>query len=229
MKHRRVHWVRGALRGLLTVVSVLLLGCAAEPTDEAFETCGRTITEWVKYDSEPVVSQELPPLDDLILYLDSSLSMQGYSDPSGAFEYSVALRAVRSVVDKLQPRHQILFRKVAQDVGQLSVNEATLFDASRSSVFYTGSESNLAGAIRSFDQPDPILNEGAGIARCHILVTDGVQHLGSATLDPECQAGSDPRCVNLAVRRLVDRNWGVHLFGIRSRFNSPIFSEIQQQ
>jgi hypothetical protein len=189
---------------------------------------GHTIMDWVNYDSNPGSPSDIKPLDDLILYLDSSLSMQGYADPGGQFEYAVALRAIQSVVDRLEPRHAILFRRVDRHVGPLDANPKTLFAASTDRRFYqreTSNSSNLAGAIRSFDVPEADLEEGRGIARCHILVTDGVQHTNASSPETDCVQGSDARCVNMAISRLIGKGWGVHLFGVRSRFRGPIFSE----
>ncbi len=196
------------------------------PTDPIFNE--HTIMDWVTYDSNPDSPSDLKPLDDLILYLDSSLSMQGYADPRGQFEYALALRAVQSVVDRLEPRHAILFRRVDRQVGPLVATPQTLFAASTNRSFYQGetsNSSNLAGAIRSFDVPEADLEEGRGIARCHILVTDGVQHTDVNSPDSDCVQGSDARCINLAISRLIGRGWGVHLFGVRSRFQGPMFSE----
>ena len=218
-----------ALSVFVFCIALYLGGSGCREVGDDLYPAGRTITEWVENDRLPAQTDALPPLDDLILYLDSSLSMKGYADPNASFEYSMALEAVRNVVTKLDPQHAILYRKVDTEVGDLSVEERTLSEAKRNSNFYTGNESNLGSAIREFERSHPMLEAGSGIARCHILVTDGVQHLEAGAVDSDCSTGNDPRCVYRAVKRLIDKGWGVHLFGIRSRFNGKIYSEIARR
>lgn len=217
--HRRFY-----LQAAILVTSALI-GTSCSPGEFEDTTFSRhSLMEWVNQDAFPYRATAARPLDDLVLYLDASGSMQGYTDPAGQFEYSRSLRAIRNVVDQLRPKHSLLFRRLDTTVAPLPANDQTLLSASRSARFYDGKSSNIAGAIRSFKDLDN--EKSAGLARCHILITDGVQHTSIRTPDPRCAAGSDPRCVNEAVSALIDKGWGVHIFGVRSRFNGPIYSEV---
>lgn len=215
---------RKLVSGLLATVSLALaclgacLGCRKPDGDETFRH--HTLLEWVSYDAFPHQENTRPPLDELILYVDASKSMGGYTDPAGQFEYSRALRAVRNVGDQLSPKHALFLRRMDAGITPLPTHEQTFLTLSRSARFYNGVSSNIAGTLRSYSD-----SASENQPRCHVLFTDGVQHVSLANQDSHCAAGSDPRCVNEAVNALLDKGWGLHIFGIRSRFDGPIYSE----
>src|SRR5258708_16472029 len=100
---------RRTLLGLLvsTVFALAPASCSGRPpTHDTFPR--HTLNEWVRSDEFPNRQPTPRHLDRLVLHLDASASMQGFADRAGTFEYSRALRAVRSVAEHLDARRPML-------------------------------------------------------------------------------------------------------------------------
>jgi hypothetical protein len=110
--------------------------------------------------------------------------------------------------------------------------------ASISPTLYRGGETDLAGAIASFDpNREPVGGQAAGNGvaveeqsepseRFHILITDGVQSKKSQDTKQACLKGSDPTCVREKIINLLKKNWGAYVIGLRSQFHGTVYSEV---
>jgi hypothetical protein len=211
-----------ASRVALLIVAALAFTCGQDTMeDPTFKV--HTLMEWVRSsegaNQRPRTGRGAAP----VLYIDASASMRGFADGDGQFEYSRALRAVADTAEKLDGAQPLRVRRIDNPVHDLP-DAAQALIAARAAGFYTGASSNIAATIRSFATAAPSPPNRPG--QVDVFVTDGVQSLPHNSGDPRCAGGADPRCVNAAIGSLIDRGWGAHLFGIRSRFSGPVFSEL---
>ena len=218
------------LRKLLTVtlISLCLLSCSRG-----------TPPPWNKIITNSSSSPEPSPpptAEELVVYLDSSSSMAGYILPRSQTNsvFSRTLQELRNFSTILKPPVSVSVRRVDASVGE-ALNDTYLTEASINRAAFNGGETNLAGAIETFngrqantqtlqkvsesssDTPPP--------ARFHVLVTDGVQSTRQRR-DASCTTGSDQFCVRKKILELLDKNWGAYIIGIRSEFDGKIHSEI---
>jgi hypothetical protein len=103
---------------------------------------------------------------------------------------------------------------------------------------YRGGETDLAGAIASFDPGrvrDGAQAGGRGSAdeaqpepteRFHVLITDGVQSKKAQDAKQACLKGSDPTCVREKIINLLKKGWGAYVIGLRSQFRGTVYSEV---
>lgn len=204
----------------------------------------------------PNVTSSPATTDDLVIYLDTSGSMQGYVSSEGSSVFSRTLRSLRDFATTLNPPVNVHMRTVDATVGapQSDVEVAT---ASINRSIYRGSETNLAAAIGSFTEAiRPIgtaspnaspphsaqtahLTPAAAAqnqpappappARFHILATDGVQYARKQSTDLSCASGSDPVCVRKKILGLLAQGWGGSVIGLRSQFCCAFHSETAQK
>ncbi len=104
------------------------------------------------------------------------------------------------------------------------MNDMLLSKASIDGRLFNGSDTDLAGAITSFEQP----SLGNEPARLHVLVTDGVQSTNQQRPDLTCTSGSDQLCVRKKIFDLLNKGWGGCVIGLRSNFHGKIYSEINR-
>lgn len=206
----------------MPLLAVVWAACAGQEefVDQLPE--GRTLMDWVESDLVGESEIQLPILDELVLYIDLSNSMQGYVRPAGS-EFSQVLNRLDTFAANLQPRHGISFRTVGASVAEASADIDLLGRLSHSPELFDQTQSVIADAIRSFDNAFRLeRNETTGVPRCHVLITDGVQYVapGAATA---CRDGNDAQCVNEEIRSLIAKGWGVHVFAVRSRFNGKVW------
>lgn len=102
--------------------------------------------------------------DDLVVYLDISEPMKGYVLSGGQSVFSQTLRSLREFATTQSAPVKVHLRTVSKEVGPPQSN-AALADASYGQKIYTGSQSNLVGAISIFNQnlytaptPTPVTN-----------------------------------------------------------------------
>lgn len=178
-----------------------------------------------------------PTSEELVVYLDSSSSMAGYVLTGNHHNsiFSRTLQELRNFSTIVKPPVSVHVRRVDANVGE-SLNDTYLTQASITRSAFNGRETNLAGAIQSFNlqhsNADPLERVAASssdtsgpTSRFHILVTDGVQST-SQRHDASCTTGSDQFCVRKRILELLDKNWGAYVIGIRSEFDGKLYSEI---
>ena len=188
--------------------------------------------------------------DELVVYIDTSSPMKGFVTPDGQSIFSRTLRTLREFATTLDPPVNVRLRTVDSVVGLARSNTA-ISEASTDPRFYTGTETNLAGAIGSFTESAQIaapVNQTNGQAghqpsgnpenpppqpvttpRFHILVTDGVQYSRNQSKDMHCASGSDAYCVRLKILDLMAKGWAGAIIGLRSQFCCAFFSEKSQR
>lgn len=182
--------------------------------------------------------------DELIVYLDTSASMAGYVTSDGQNVFGKTLRAVRDIATSFKQPVRVSVRYVAAAVagpdpdGALALQKASITDV------YKGGETDLAGAINSFNpkqtaaQASPTGNASANgtpgdgeqasappSARFHILITDGVQSTRGQNTKLACLKGSDATCVREKIINLIKQGWGGYVIGLRSQFHGKVYSE----
>jgi hypothetical protein len=178
--------------------------------------------------------------DQLIVYLDTSASMAGYVTSDGQNVFGKTLRAVRDIATSFKQPVRVSVRYVAAAVanpdpdGALALQKASITDV------YKGGETDLAGAIHSFNttQPPPTGNASANgkpaqgeratappAARFHVLITDGVQSTRGQNTKLACLKGSDATCVREKIINLIKQGWGGYVIGLRSQFHGKVYSE----
>lgn len=206
-------------------------------------------------------SRELAPAtaDQLVVYLDTSSSMAGYvsTDRAGQTVFSRTLQELRNVSTIINPPLDVLVRRVDSSVGP-SQPDSALSEASINPAAFSGSETDLAGAIDSFPRPPLALaaaqkrpprgaakQEPAAVspepdgegeesppppppARFHILVTDGVQSTSRQREGLNCVTGSDQLCVRRKIFDLMNKGWGAYVIGMRSEFSGKVYSEVSR-
>lgn len=185
--------------------------------------------------------------DELIVYLDTSGSMAGYATKDGQNVFGRTLRAVRDIATSFKQPVRVSVRYVAAAVGNPDADGAlALQKASINPAIYNGGETDLAGAINSFnpksEQPATRASstESAGVdgtpaetpqpsasppARFHILITDGVQSTRGQNTKLACLKGSDATCVREKIINLIKQGWGGYVIGLRSQFHGKVYSE----
>src|ERR1044072_3123440 len=140
--------------------------------------------------------------NQLVVYLDTSASMAGYVGEKKKNEtrFSRTLQELRNFVTLVNPPLDVLVRRVDVRVGE-ALNNMILSQASINSSVFNGADTDLAGAVSSFEQP--LANNVP--ARFHILVTDGVQSTNQAQPNLSCVSGSDEICVRRKVFDLLNK------------------------
>jgi len=206
-------------------------------------TCRRAeMPRWDLCHPAENVSRAVEPIattDNLVVYLDTSLSMAGYVSPNAKTAFAVApdgrtifsktLLELRNVVTTLSPQPQVVVRKVDANVSAPSYSDLDLSQASVNRSLYNGKETNLAGAIKSFSKPLNPDAEDQSPPRFHILVTDGVQSSAKNNSELNCAQGSDSFCVKKQLLELMNSGWGGAVIGLRSEFNGIVYSEVSHQ
>jgi hypothetical protein len=177
--------------------------------------------------------------DNLVVYLDTSASMSGYVSPNGKTNFAVSpdgntvfsktLLELRNVVTMMSPQPQVAVRRVESNVLDPSFSDLALSQASINRGLFTGKETNLAGAIKTFSEPLDPEAEDRTPPRFHILVTDGVQSSAKDNTDVNCAQGSDSFCVKKRLLELVNNGWGGAILGLRSEFHGDVWSEIARK
>lgn len=216
---------------LLIFAILFAFGCSGSPPPP-WADCEMKKTE----NSAP----EIPPSSDhLVVYLDTSASMNGYVSgdtknsfalaPDGRTIFSKALFELRDVVTSLNPQPAIVVRKVDVAVSAPSFGDLELSQAALNRGLYVGKETNLAGAIKSFSEPLDKTAENAAPPRFHILITDGVQSSQQQKTDVSCAQGSDSFCVKKQLLELINKGWGGAVLGLRSEFQGNVYSEIAKK
>jgi hypothetical protein len=179
----------------------------------------------------PRVKEEttLKGANQLVVYLDSSLSMQGYVAQAGSeTTFSRTLQELRNFITLVNPPLDVLVRRVDTGVGE-PLNNTVLSRASMDQSLFNGVDTNLAAAFDSFQQPVGATNPGTVLpARFHVLITDGVQSTSSQSPDLSCTAGSDQMCVRKKIFDLMNAGWGGCVIALRSEFNGKIYSEVNR-
>lgn len=182
---------------------------------------------------------DVPATDHLVVYLDTSGSMAGYVSPDGGKAFAVSpdgqtiftktLLELRSVVTTLSPQSSVVVRRVDTNVSAPSFSSIDLSQAALNRATYNGKETNLAGAIKVFNEP---LNkedeENKNPPRFHILVTDGVQSSNKQNTDTSCDQGSDSVCVNTQIFKLLKDGWSATILGLKGEFQGNVYSEISK-
>ena len=220
-----------------TFLVVIMTGCPPkEPT--VWEDCTKLFT--AKQDED---KNNIPVTDHLVVYLDTSASMAGYVSPNGNDSFSIApdgqtifsktLLELRSIVTILSPESSVVIRKVATDISAPSYSNLELSQAAVNRGIYNGKNTNLAGAIKTFNQSlikdeEESDEEESKPPRFHILVTDGVQSSDNPNLDVSCDQGSDSTCVNRQISKLLNDGWNATILGVRSEFQGNLYSEINK-
>lgn len=165
--------------------------------------------------------------------------MAGYVSPDGGKSFAVApdgqtifsktLLELRSVVTTLSPQSAVVVRRVDINVSAPSFASLDLSQAALNRATYNGKETNLAGAIKFFNEP---LNkedeENKNPPRYHILVTDGVQSSNQQNKETSCEQGSDSYCVNAQIFKLLNNGWSATILGLKGEFQGNVYSEINK-
>lgn len=177
--------------------------------------------------------------DHLVVYLDTSASMNGYIsgdaknsfsfDPDGQTVFSKTLLELRNVVTSLNPQPAIVVRKVDATISTPSFGDLELSQAALNRDLYVGKETNLAGAIKSFSESLDKTTENVAPPRFNILITDGVQSAQQQKTDVSCTQGSDSFCVKKQLLELINKGWGGAILGLRSEFQGNVYSEISKK
>lgn len=163
----------------------------------------------------------------LVVYLDSSQSMQGYVGRAGAeTTFSRTLQELRNFVTLVNPPLDVLVRRVDTRVGQ-PLSNTVLSTASVDRGSFSGADTDLAGAFDTFRESLGG-GEGAPPPRFHVLITDGVQSTSQQRSDLSCTAGSDQLCVRRKIFDLLNAGWGGCVIALRSEFNGNIYSEVSR-
>lgn len=167
-----------------------------------------------------------PAAPQLVVYLDSSQSMQGYVGEAGSeTTFGRALQELRNFITLVNPPLDVLVRRIDTDVGQ-PLNHTALSTASVDRRAFSGADTDLAGAFDAFRQG--LGEQGAAPPRFHVLVTDGVQSTGDQRPDLSCTAGSDQSCVRRKIFDLLNAGWGGCVIALRSEFDGNIYSEVSR-
>lgn len=174
--------------------------------------------------------------NELVIYLDTSLSMAGFISPNGTSRFSVApdgqtifsktLLELRNVVNTLSPELTTLVRHVDKTELPRTPDEnmgGLVYAATRRSL-YNGTETNLVGAVKSFSLPHQENQEPTEPSRFHLLVTDGVQSTEN-NQGRNCLNGSDASCVKAEIQKLLKNKWFGVVLALRSEFDGYVYSE----
>ncbi len=232
-------WLRAMILLLVAFASSCTSSCSREDPPD-WEEIVVTSTP-----TSPAPSAEIT--DDLIVYLDTSGSMAGYATKDGQNVFGRTLRAVRDIATSFKQPVRVSVRYVAAVVGSADPDGAlALQKASINPAIYNGGETDLAGAINSFNPqlekpalraspPEATRTDStpAGTpqppasppARFHILITDGVQSTKGQNTKLACLKGSDATCVREKIIKLIKEGWGGYVIGLRSQFHGKVYSE----
>ncbi len=222
---------RKLIAGVVLSISILS-GCNGNGGDPPpWKICEDTFIK------SNAANTDAPTTDHLTVYLDTSASMAGYVSPDGGKIFAVApegqtifsktLLELRSVVTTLSPQPEVVFRRVDTNVSEPSINrDLDLSQAALNRATYNGKETNLAGAIKLFNQPLIKDDENKKPPRFHILVTDGVQSSNKPNTDTSCAQGSDSHCVKKKILELLNNGWSATVFGLKGEFQGNVYSEI---
>ena len=165
--------------------------------------------------------------NQLVVYIDSSQSMQGYVAQAGSeTTFSRTLQELRNFITLVNPPLDVIVRRVDTSVGP-PLNNTVLSRASVDQKFFNGVDTDLAGAFDSFQQAGGAAEAGQP-ARFHVLITDGVQSTTGQDPNLSCVAGSDQLCVRRKIFDLVNAGWGGCVIALRSEFNGRIYSEVNR-
>lgn len=209
-------------------------GCSSNQSDPPpWKVCEDTLTK-------PNTAQsDAPTTDHLVVYLDTSASMTGYVSPDGGKSFAGApngqtifsktLLELRNVVTTLSPQPAVAVRRVDTAVSAPSFSDLELSQAAFNRGTFNGRETNIAGAIKSFNQPLKDDDEIKNPPRFHIFVTDGVQSSKKQSSDTSCAQGSDSVCVKKQILELLNSGWSATVIGLRSEFQGNVYSEIQKK
>ncbi|OYT70439.1 MAG: hypothetical protein CFK52_11065 [Chloracidobacterium sp. CP2_5A] len=226
-RRKRDRAARGLRRSRLSVWLTVALcafgcaasGCATPPPRWAEIIEKKEIADFDRPACPPTAAA--PASDDFLVYLDGSGSMRGYLNPKGASAYRETLRLLTEVGPLCEPSMRIQFRKVGGAVDPPKPWEA-LAPLPDKEEFYTLPETDLAAAVRAFSVNLEGKRSGPP-PRLHVLVTDGVQSLGSTLA-----ASFRDECLKLLDGADGRPPWQATVFGIRSQFNGKVYSEVER-
>lgn len=191
--------------------------------------------------SAPTPDQTIPTTNDLVIYLDTSASMAGYVTKDGQSIFGKTLRELRYAAGTFGNSDvKVSVRRIASDVGP-ALTDMELTSASQDQNLYHNGETNLAGAISTFESPVKVESakqsahasasatsdpDAGPVPKFHILVTDGVQSTKQGSATHECTAGSDQFCVRQKIGELLEKKWGGCVLGMRADFHGKVYSEV---
>jgi hypothetical protein len=134
---------------LLLSVLLLAAGCSnGGSLPPGRKELGALATETLK---PPNLNDQTATTDDLVIYLDASEPMKGYVLSGGQSVFSQTLRSLREFATTQSTPIKVHLRTVSKEIGLPQPN-AALAEASYTQKIYTGSQSNLVGAISVFSQ-----------------------------------------------------------------------------
>jgi hypothetical protein len=229
MEHKEAHR-SGSARIRKGSIALALMAascgyCGRPPADATFTH--HTLMEWIQesevvppsFYSSPARAADGAP----VLYLDASASMRGFADAAGAFEYSRALRALEGVADQLDAAQPLTVRRVDTAIQELPAAQALLAASSSAAFYDRAAGSDVAATIHSFAAA-AAPNGGRHV---DLFITDGMHGLPHSAIDAHCTGVAGARCVQSAIRGLIERGWGAHVFAIRSRFAGPVYPVVR--
>jgi len=174
--------------------------------------------------------------------------MAGYvsTDKLGQTIFSRSLQEMRNFISLINPPIEVVVRRVDSSISA-PYPDSYLSEASVDQRVFNGKETDLAGAISSFEKgieakSNPAKGKTAGDkgeaekdegeqealppARFSVLITDGVQSQMKQSADASCLAGSDQTCVRKRILMLLSKGWGGYVIGVRSEFKGKVYSEV---
>ena len=214
----------------------------------AFSGCGPKPPDWnnilknysTAKEGDPTTAP--PTTNELVVYLDTSASMAGYITKDGQSIFGKTLRELRFATGTFAGSDvKVSVRRIASDVGP-ALTDMELTNASQDQNVYRGGETNLAGAISSFNAPPTTTQKQPQtinavetntprvmpVPKFHILVTDGVQSTRQGSATHDCTAGSDQFCVRQKIGELLSQKWGGCILGVRADFHGKVYSEVNR-
>jgi hypothetical protein len=211
--------IKGVFAALLVACSALA-GCVGDGCPKPRNiAAAKLLKKGAAPDGPPAANQ-------LVVYLDTSASMEGYVTNGSDEEttYSRTLRELRNFVTLVNPPLDVSVRRVDAKVGE-PLNDMTLSKASVERKFFNGANTDLAGAFDTL----PAAADGDGHpARFHVLVTDGVQSTSQQRPDLACTSGSDQLCVRKKILNLLNSGWGGCVIALRGEFHGNLYSEVNR-
>lgn len=178
-------------------------------------------------------NQAGPSTDHLVVYLDTSASMAGYLSPNSSTGFAASpdgntifSRTLLHLRDVVANGPEVVVRSVDVEVSPPSFGDLDISVSALNRKKFSGSETNLAGAIKMFSQPLDKNAESQAPPKFHIIVTDGVQSSKKSSTGNSCDRGSDPTCVKRQLGSLIESGWGGAVIGMKSEFSGKVYSEI---
>ena len=236
---RSGHW-RPLWLSVLVIAMLSFSGCTEHPPDwkDILKNQPAQPGDGIDSVNHPATT------NDLVVYLDTSASMAGYVTKDGQSIFGKTLRELRYATGTFGSSDvKVSVRRVASDVGP-ALSDMELTNASQDQNIYRGGETNLAGAISSFNTSataskndkrsatiETVKADGATvetIPKFHILVTDGVQSTKQGSANHDCTAGSDQFCVRQKIGELLAQKWGGCILGVRADFRGKVYSEVNR-